>query len=114
MTPERSSSAESAPSQLRGGEPILARYAGGLGWGLVVVGVVAVLANRWAESPRFVPTGWGWLFVVVGVVLALVHSAVETDLLLRRVLGLVGAALVVAGVVLALVHSAVETDLLLR
>lgn len=93
-------SGEAAPSRLRADEPTLARYAGGIGWGLVVVGLVGVLANRWFETPRLlVPSqGAGWLFVLVGLTLAIVHAAMETDEFLRRVLGLVGAAMLVGGI----------------
>jgi ABC-2 type transport system permease protein len=90
--------AETAPSRLHADEPTLARYVGGIGWGVVVVGLAIVTANRMAPTPRFFSEGWGWLFLIAGIVMALVHSSVETDLLLRRVLGLVGAALVVVGV----------------
>src|SRR5262245_58636495 len=91
---------EAAPSRMRADEPTLARYAGGIGWGLVVVGVVGIIANRSFETPRLlVPSeGWGWMFVLLGLTAALVHAAVETDQFLRRALGIVGAALVGGGV----------------
>jgi ABC-2 type transport system permease protein len=91
---------ESAPSRMRTDEPVLARYAGGIGWGLVVVGLVGVIANRTFETPRLlVPSeGWGWMFALVGITMALIHASVETDQLLKRVLGIVGAAMIVGGV----------------
>src|SRR5690242_17457854 len=92
---------ETAPSKLRTDEPTLARYAGGIGWGLVVVGVVGIIANRTFETPRLlVPSeGWGWMFVLIGLTAAMVHAAVETDQFLRRALGIAGALLVVGGVI---------------
>lgn len=89
---------ESAPSRLHADEPVVARYAGGIGWGLVIVGLVVVSANRYLESPRLISEPLGWFFTLVGVTLALVHAAVESELLLRRVLGFVGVAFVVVGI----------------
>jgi ABC-type transport system involved in multi-copper enzyme maturation permease subunit len=96
---------ESAPSPVRGDQPTLARYFGGTGWGMVVMGLVIVFANRTAETPRLFSEGWGWLFVLVGLTAALAHAAAETDLLVRRLIGLVGSLLVFVGVVLGMVMS---------
>jgi ABC-2 type transport system permease protein len=98
MSTDRAINVETAPSQLREHEPTISRYMGGAGWGLVVVGLIIVLANRWSETPRFFSEGWGWFFVTVGIVFGLVHAAAEIDTLLRRVLGGVGAALLLVGV----------------
>jgi ABC-type transport system involved in multi-copper enzyme maturation permease subunit len=98
MTMQPSLAPESAPSLLRGDQPTLARYFGGTGWGLVLMGLVIVAANRTAETPRLFSEGWGWLFVLTGLTAALAHAAAETDSLVRRLIGLVGSVLVVVGV----------------
>jgi hypothetical protein len=72
---------------------------------MVVMGLVIVFANRTAETPRLFSEGWGWLFVLVGLTAALAHAAAETDLLVRRLIGLVGSLLVFVGVVLGMVMS---------
>lgn len=98
MTTQGVATPESAPSLLRGDEPKLARYVGGIGWGVVLMGLVIVLANRSAETPRLFSEGWGWLFVLGGLTAGLAHAAAETDSLIRRIIGLVGSILVVTGV----------------
>jgi ABC-2 type transport system permease protein len=103
-------SGERAPSRLRADEPTLARYAGGIGWGLVVVGIVGVGANFYYATPRLLipSSGFGWFLVLVGLILAHIHAAVETDLLLRRVLGGIGAGLAIIGVIIGAVACLVE------
>ncbi|MCX7699972.1 MAG: hypothetical protein N2039_03765, partial [Gemmataceae bacterium] len=98
MTTQGVATPESAPSLLRGDEPKLARYVGGIGWGVVLMGLVIVLANRSAETPRLFSEGWGWLFVLGGLTAGLAHAAAETDSLIRRIIGLVGLILVVIGI----------------
>ncbi len=98
MSTQGTATPESAPSLLRHDEPKLARSIGGIGWGVVLMGLVIVLANRSAETPRLFSEGWGWLFVLTGMTAGLAHAAAETDSLLRRLIGLVGSVLVVVGV----------------
>jgi ABC-type transport system involved in multi-copper enzyme maturation permease subunit len=108
MTTEPRTAAETAPSRLRADEPTVARWVGGIGWGVIMVGLAIVGANRFSETPRMFSEGFGWLFVMIGMTMALIHSSVETDLLLRRLLGGIGAALVVVGIGWGLAMAAKE------
>lgn len=89
---------ETAPSRVRQSEPTLARWVGGIGWGIVLVGLIVVGANRWAPSPRLFSEGFGWLFLLVGLVMTFVHISMETDELLRRAVGLVGGVMMIGGI----------------
>jgi len=98
MMTEHPAMTESAPSRVRSDEPTIARWVGGIGWGIILVGVAIVAANRSTETPRLFTEGWGWLFILAGTTMAMIHASLETDLLLRRLLGGVGVALIVAGI----------------
>lgn len=98
MTINRPSLAETAPSQMRGEEPTTIRAVGVIGWCVIFIGVVFVVANRSFETPRLFGEPFGWMAIFVGLLMALLHVANETDDLVRRVLGLMGGALILAGV----------------
>ncbi len=98
MKMDQLSLAETAPSKMKGEEPTIARAVGIIGWCVILVGLVFVIANRWFETPRLFGEPFGWMLVFVGLVMAFVHVATETDDFVRRVLGLTGAALVVGGI----------------
>ena len=98
MATNRASLAETAPSEMRGEEPTITRGVGVIGWCLVFVGVMFIVANRWFETPRLFGEPFGWVAVFFGLLMAFIHIATETDDLVKRALGVFGGALILAGI----------------
>ncbi|MFL5341932.1 MAG: ABC transporter permease [Gemmataceae bacterium] len=101
MTSKRPVLVESAPSEVRQDEPTFARAGGMIGWSAVLVGTVVAVANIYATQQRLIPEWLGWFALVLGLVGVFLHAAVETDRLLRQLIGAAGAIGVVAGLSLA-------------
>jgi ABC-type transport system involved in multi-copper enzyme maturation permease subunit len=93
---------ETAPSAVRQDEPTVWRWFGFIGWCAVLVGTIIALVNIY-KGDRLATEWMGWLLVALGLVGAIAHAAVESDQLLRRVLGGVGALGLLVGVVIAIV-----------
>src|SRR5438105_157983 len=101
MTSKRPVLAEMAPSQERQPEPAFSRIGGMVGWCAVLVGSVIALANIYAETQRLIPEWFGWLVLMFGLFGVFLHAAVETDRLLRQLIGGAAALAIVAGLTLA-------------
>jgi hypothetical protein len=93
---------ETAPSAVRQDEPTVWRWFGFIGWCAVLVGTIIALVNIF-KGDRLATEWMGWLLVALGLVGAIAHAAVESDQLLRRVIGGVGALGLLVGVVIGIV-----------
>ena len=99
MTTNQPSFGETAPSQVRDAEPTFIRFLGAVGWSLIFVGTVVVIANRRTpDVVRLLPEHLGWMAIFFGLAMAFLHIVAETDDLLRRVVGLTGGAMILGGV----------------
>src|SRR5712691_1717085 len=96
--------AEAAPSRIKEDEPIVSRWVGGIGWSIILIGVVTALANINSESPRLIPEWAGWLLLQFGLIAAFFHAAVETERLFRNLIGAAGAIGVAGGVLLSSIY----------
>jgi ABC-type transport system involved in multi-copper enzyme maturation permease subunit len=86
---------------MRGEEPTVARWIGGIGWCLALVGTVIAVANIYTDTPRLIPEWAGWILAQIGLVGIFIHAAAENDRLLRQAIGAAGILLLLAGLVLA-------------
>lgn len=91
---------ELAPSETRTEEPVLARAVGLLGLGVTVLGTAAVIANQFSE--RWIGIGPGYLLAAFGLAGLLFHAARDKDVEVRRVYGLLAAALLIGAVILGI------------
>jgi ABC-2 type transport system permease protein len=102
MSEKRPTVLEMAPSAVRREEPTVSRWFGFVGWCAVLVGTIIALVNIY-KGERLATEFLGWLLVVLGLTGAVAHAAVESDQLLRRVLGGLGALALLIGVVIGIV-----------
>jgi gliding motility-associated transport system permease protein len=93
---------ETAPSNVRQGEPTVWRWFGFIGWCAILVGTIIALVNIY-KGDRLATEWMGWLLVSLGLVGTIGHAAVENDQLLRRILGGVGALGLLVGIVIGIV-----------
>lgn len=104
MTSKRQVLVETAPSQVREDQPVVARWIGMLGWCCVLLGAIIVSFNLYAR-PSILSEEWGWFLGLIGVVLAFVHAAMETDGLIRRYTAIAGVVGIVGGLIWAIAFA---------
>ncbi|HEX3315706.1 MAG TPA: hypothetical protein VHR72_12475, partial [Gemmataceae bacterium] len=90
---------DTAPSVARQGPAFASQIALFVGFFLLLVGGLAILAPKF-EWTYPVSSGWGYFVVTLGLGLMLMHCYLDTDLVLRRMYGI--AALSMIGVALLL------------
>jgi ABC-type transport system involved in multi-copper enzyme maturation permease subunit len=102
--------AETAPSAIVAEGPLFARIIGFLGLFLTVLGVVVVATTRATGTPRMVPEWIGLLSTAFGLVLMLCHAISDREQEIRRMYGIVAAALLVLAIVMAILPGSDGTS----
>lgn len=109
MTPETyQPSRELPPSEVTSDEPALARLIGAGGAGIMLLGIIAVVANQF--SPRWIPASWGYFFAAVGLAGMLFHALRDGNIEIRRLYAGFGMIALLAAVVAAFAPGPVFSD----
>jgi hypothetical protein len=102
--------AETAPSATVSQGPTLARVCGFIGLFLTVLGVVVVGTTRATGQPRLVMPEWlGFVCTAVGLVLMLCHALADPEQEVRRMYGVLAAALLLAALLCAVAPGPYES-----
>ncbi len=94
---------ETAPSAMVSEASTFARVIGFIGLFCTVLGLVVVITTRVTGTPRFVPEWLGYIFTAFGPVSMLCHAIMDREQEIRRMYGILAAALLLAAVVMAVV-----------
>ena len=100
---------ETAPSQMIAEGPTFARLVGFMGLFALVLGLVVIITNE-ALSPRWISKGWGYIFTVVGLAMMLYHAIRDDEQEIRRVYGMLAAALLILAIGASVVPGPVFTS----
>lgn len=98
------------PSNLVVEGSAVARMVGFVGLFLLVLGTVVVVATRATGQARLLPEGWGFVFAGAGLVMMLYHAVTDGEQEVRRMYGMLAAALLVLAIGAALLPGPFKGD----